>query len=359
MHSEIIPVSLPGRSYEVHVGAGLLDSVGELAAKIRKPAKCAILADSNTGPLFADRLSRSLRAAGFTPVTIEVPAGESSKAMSQVEFCCDEMIRAGLDRHACLFALGGGVVGDLGGFVASIFYRGIPYFQIPTTIVAQVDSSVGGKTGVNSRLGKNLIGAFHQPAAVFADPETLGTLPDREFNEGLAEVVKHAVIRDAPLLERLPPSRSEGLSELIARNVKIKADIVSADEKETLGLRALLNFGHTIGHAIENAAGYGVYLHGEAISLGLVAALWLSVKHAGLPEADMASVIEKLAALQLPIRLGDELSNEVLLAAMGTDKKFESGAIRFVLTPRLGEAFVSTEVSREAIAEAIQYLRRA
>lgn len=358
MHSKIIPVSLPGRSYEVHVGASLLDSVGELAAKIRKPTKCAILADSNTGPLFAERLSRSLRAAGFIPATIEVPAGESSKAMSQVEFCCDEMIRAGLDRHACLFALGGGVVGDLGGFVASIFYRGIPYFQIPTTIVAQVDSSVGGKTGVNSQLGKNLIGAFHQPAAVFADPETLSTLPDREFNEGLAEVVKHAVIRDAAMLDQLPPLRNEGLSELIARNVKIKADIVSADEKETLGLRALLNFGHTIGHAIENAAGYGVYLHGEAISLGLVSALWLSVNQAGLPEVDMTTVIQKLEALKLPTRLGDELSDELLLAAMGTDKKFESGAIRFVLTSQLGDAFVSKEISREALLEAIQFLRR-
>jgi len=358
MHSEIIPVALPGREYEVHVGAGLLAGTGSIAARVRKPGKCAILADSNTAPLFATKLAASLKDAGFAPALIEVPAGESSKSLSHAESCCDAMIRAGLDRQAILFALGGGVVGDLGGFVSAIFYRGIPYVQIPTTIVAQVDSSVGGKTGVNSNLGKNLIGAFHQPAAVIADTATLATLPDREFNEGFAEVVKHAVIRDAAMLDLLPPDRKGDLAALIARNVRIKADIVAADEKETRGLRALLNFGHTIGHAIENAAGYGKYFHGEAISLGTVAALWLSVRQAGLSEAEMEAVVAKLQAFQLPTRLGAEMDETQILAAMGTDKKFEAGAIRFVLTPKLGEAFVSNDVSRDSIGEAIRFLKK-
>lgn len=356
MHSEIISVPLPGHAYDVHVGSGLLAQAGVIAASVRKPTKCAILADSNTSPLYAGALADSLTRAGFTPTVIEVPAGETSKSLAQAEFCCDEMIRAGLDRHSSLFALGGGVIGDLGGFVASIFFRGIPYFQIPTTIVAQVDSSVGGKTGVNSRLGKNLIGAFHQPAAVIADSATLATLPDREFNEGFAEVVKHAVIRDAAMLDLLPPDRQGDLTGLIARNVRIKAKIVVADEKETLGLRALLNFGHTIGHAIENVAGYGRYLHGEAISLGTAAALWLSVRQAGLPEAEMAAVVEKLRAFHLPVTLTD-LDGSEILAAMATDKKFENGAIRFVLTPKLGEAFVANDVSRESIAAAVHYLQ--
>ena len=187
------------------------------------------------------------------------------------------MISAGLDRRAFVAALGGGVVGDLAGFVASIYYRGIPHVQIPTTVVAQVDSAIGGKTGVNARDGKNLIGSFHQPALVIADPETLSTLPKREFNEGIAEIIKHAVIRDAAMLVDLHKPVTSDLPPLIARNQEIKSAIVVEDEFEKLGVRALLNFGHTIGHAIENAAGYGRYLHGEAVSLGIAAALRLSV----------------------------------------------------------------------------------
>ncbi len=256
-----------------------------------------------------------------------------------------------------LIALGGGVVGDLAGFVAAIYYRGIPYVQIPTTVVSQVDSSVGGKTGVNASGGKNLLGAFHHPVLVLADPATLLTLPDREFNEGFAEIIKHAAIRDSEMLDILDPARRDGLADLIARNVGIKARIVVADEKEITGERALLNFGHTIGHAIEQAAGYGRFLHGEAISIGLHAALRLSVEKAGLSEAEAEKVVAALEAFQLPTRIPSDLETDALMEAMGHDKKFESGQVRFVLLERLGSAFLSSSVTAGEIRVILENLK--
>jgi 3-dehydroquinate synthase len=262
------------------------------------------------------------------------------------------MAQAGLDRSSSVFALGGGVVGDLAGFVAAIYYRGIPCVQVPTTVVAQVDSSIGGKTGVNLATGKNLVGSFHQPALVVADVSTLSTLPPREFHEGFAEIIKHAAIRDPELLGEIADR-----TELVARNIRIKASIVAADEFETSGLRALLNFGHTIGHGIEAAAGYGSLLHGEAISLGLAAAAALSVKHAGLPQGEADHIIEALARHNLPLKLPREISVESILAAVSRDKKFQSGAVRFVLLKKLGEAFVSDKIAISEIRSAIEELR--
>jgi 3-dehydroquinate synthase len=262
------------------------------------------------------------------------------------------MIEASLDRASLLIALGGGVVGDLAGFAAAVYYRGIPYIQIPTTIVSQVDSSVGGKTGVNAAGGKNLIGSFHQPRLVIADTDTLGSLPKREFNEGFAEVIKHAAIRDPAMLDSL-----DDLPLLIARNVGIKAAIVAEDEFETKGLRALLNFGHTIGHGIEAAAGYGKFLHGEAISLGLRAACRLSVEKSGLPEREAARVSEALDTYRLPAQLDASIETEAILSALKKDKKFAAGGIRFVLLKRLGDAFVSDAVTEEDIRRAIEGLR--
>ena len=262
------------------------------------------------------------------------------------------MAQAGLDRSSSVFALGGGVVGDLAGFVAAIYYRGIPCVQVPTTVVAQVDSSIGGKTGVNLAAGKNLVGSFHQPALVVADVSTLSTLPPREFHEGFAEIIKHAAIRDPELLGEIADR-----TELVARNIRIKASIVAADEFETSGLRALLNFGHTIGHGIETAAGYGSLLHGEAISLGLAAAAALSVKHAGLPQSEADRIIEALARHNLPLKLPREISIESILAAVSRDKKFQSGAVRFVLLKKLGEAFVSDKIPISEIRSAIEELR--
>lgn len=353
-----IPVLLKNYPYEVIVGQGILPRVGEFVHQAIPSAKCALITDANVGPLYAGVVKESLENSGIATTIITVPAGEPSKCLMEVEKTCDAMIDAGLDRGAFVAALGGGVVGDLAGFVASIYYRGIPHVQIPTTVVAQVDSSIGGKTGVNSKAGKNLIGAFHQPALVVSDPETLDTLPKREFNEGIAEIIKHAVIRDEPMLDELSDLALTNLSALIARNVKIKARIVAEDEFEKLGVRALLNFGHTVGHAIENTAGYGRFLHGEAVSLGLAAALSISEKRAGLSAEESKKVVDILCHFDLPVTLPADLSVDDLMTALQKDKKFENGAIRYVVSDRLGHAYVSEDVSAEDIREAIESLKR-
>jgi 3-dehydroquinate synthase len=352
-----VPVSLAGKPYESIVGNEILSRTGEFVREILPAGSCAVVTDSNVGPLYAQAVARSLQGAGFTPIVITIPAGEGSKSLAIAETICDEMITAGLDRGGFVAALGGGVIGDLAGFVASIYYRGIPHVQMPTTVVAQVDSAIGGKTGVNARGGKNLIGSFHQPALVIADPAVLSTLPKREFNEGIAEVIKHAVIRDAKMLDDLTRVAASDLPSLIARNQQIKARIVSEDEFEKLGLRALLNFGHTIGHAIENAAGYGRFLHGEAVSLGIAAALDLSVDRAGLPIDQAEIVLKSLSAFDLPVKMPHDIPTHALIKALGKDKKFEAGAIRFVLTKSLGSAFVSREVTEGDVRRAIENLK--
>ena len=353
-----VPVGIPGRKCRVLVGPDLLARTGELARDSGLGGTCAVITDENVGPLHGAAVRNSLEAAGIRTVLLTVPAGERSKCLATAEDVCDRMIAAGLDRGSFVVALGGGVVGDLAGFVAAIYQRGIPLVQIPTTIVAQVDSSIGGKTGVNARAGKNLIGAFHQPCLVLADTSTLATLPDREYREGFAEVIKHAAIRDAALLDALDPAAPrDTLAPLIARNIAIKAAIVAADEHEQTGQRALLNFGHTIAHAIENVAGYGRFLHGEAVSLGLAAAVEISQSKAGLsaPEADR--VRAKLAAFGLPLTLAADLSADDLLAAARRDKKFTGGRVRYVVTPRLGEAFVAEDVTEDDLRAALQTLR--
>jgi 3-dehydroquinate synthase len=347
-----VSVGLSRSPYKVLIGAGALQSSGDLIASVVKPGRCVVVTDSNVAPLYADAVEASLSRAGFLPVRVTVPAGESSKALSQVGAICDAMIEAGLDRSSLLVALGGGVIGDLAGLAAAVYYRGIPYIQIPTTIVSQVDSSVGGKTGVNAAGGKNLIGSFHQPKLVIADTETLRSLPARELNEGFAEVIKHAAIRDPDMLDALDVSPM-----LVARNVAIKAAIVAEDEFETKGLRALLNFGHTIGHGIEAAAGYGKLLHGEAISLGLLAACRLSVRKAGLTEAEAARVSSALEAFDLPARLDSSIETDAVFTAIMKDKKFAAGSVRFVLLRSLGDAYVSSDVTPEDIRTAIEELR--
>lgn len=358
---ETIHVDLGDRSYTVHVGAGVISMLGaEAKALPKRGSKCAIITDSNVAPLYSSSAETALRDAGFSPITITVPAGEASKSMEVVTDVSRQMIRAGLDRSAFIIALGGGVVGDLAGFVASIYFRGIPFIQVPTTIVSQVDSSVGGKTGVNAPEGKNLIGAFHQPATVLADTETLTTLPQREYAEGYGEVIKHAAIRDGAMLDHLPsPTEIDpiALTPLIARNVAIKARVVEEDERETAGVRALLNFGHTIGHGIEAAGGYGRFLHGEAISLGLHAALALSIDHAGLSASDAQAVASQLDHFGLPATLPPDISTASILDALKTDKKFAAGAIRFVLLRTLGDAYVSDAITLDHIETAIEALR--
>lgn len=353
----VVEVPLGADSYQVKIAPGLIGAVGTLAGGCGLHGSCAIITDSNVGPLYAAAVERSLTDSGFKPLLLTVPAGEKSKSLAQAERLCDAMIAGGLDRSAFVVALGGGVVGDLAGFVAAIYYRGIPFIQMPTTIIAQVDSAVGGKTGVNAAGGKNLIGAFHQPRLVIADVATLDTLPEREFNEGFAEVIKHAIIRDPEMFSALATFDRKQLGDLIHRNVAIKAGIVAADEHETTGERALLNFGHTVGHAVENAAGYGRFLHGEAISLGLVAAAALSVRKAGLSREAFEAIIARLESFHLPVRLPGDISTGAIMAAMKTDKKFAAGSVRFVLCPAIGEAFVSKDITLDEIERAIEDLR--
>lgn len=360
-HMPSVHVDLAERAYNVLAEPGLLSQAGEMLKKAGIPSlRTAVISDETVAALHSTVLMTSLEAAGFRPTLHTVPAGEASKSMAQTEALCREMIRAGHDRKSMIVALGGGVVGDLAGFVASIFYRGIPFVQVPTTIVAQVDSSVGGKTGVNVGEGKNLLGAFHQPRLVIVDPETLGTLPDREFHEGFAEAIKHAAIRDAAMLDdlaALDPSGRDVPADLIARNIAIKARVVEADEHETKNIRALLNFGHTIGHGIEASVPYGEMLHGEAISLGMRAALFLSERYAGLPPADSARVIALLDKFHLPLVLSEKIATETVMEKLSRDKKFSSGAIRFVVLDALGSAKVINNVTAEDLREAIEYLR--
>ena len=353
-----VPVDVPGKPCRILVGPGLLPRTGEFCRTADLRGACAVITDENVGRLHGLAVVEALGQAGYAAQLLAVPAGEQSKSMAAAENLCDRMIAAGLDRGSFVVALGGGVAGDLAGFVAAIYQRGIPFVQIPTTIVALVDSAVGGKTGVNARAGKNLLGAFHQPRLVLADISTLETLPDREYREGFAEVIKHAAIRDAAMLADLDPTAPRtSLSPLVARNIAIKADIVSADEREESGLRALLNFGHTVAHAIENVAGYGQFLHGEAVSLGLAAALEISIRKFGLPAAQADLVRSALAAYDLPLVLPADLSTDALLSAARRDKKFTDGAIRYVVCPQLGEAFVADNVTEADLREAIDSLR--
>ena len=359
MHA--VHVSLTDRSYDVLVEAGLLARAGELiAATPLRGTRAAIISDETVASFHASALVESLQSAGFKPTLHTVPAGEASKSMSIAEGLCREMVRAGHDRRSMVVALGGGVVGDLAGFVAAIFFRGIPFVQIPTTIVAQVDSSVGGKTGVNIAEGKNLVGCFHQPRLVLVDPETLRTLPDREFCEGFAEAIKHAAIRDEAMLAdlaTLDPNGRDVPADLIARNIAIKARIVEADEHETCGIRALLNFGHTIGHGIEAAVPYGELLHGEAISLGLRAALMLSERHCQLPAGASLSILRLLAHFRLPLELPAHIASTTIMEKLARDKKFAAGGIRFVLLDALGSAMVSAAVTAKDLEDAIDHLR--
>lgn len=356
-----VHVDLAERSYDVVVASGVLSQAGDYLVKSELGGHhVAIISDATVARLHAATLVESLQSAGFSCSLHTVPAGEASKSLSQAEALSREMIRAGHDRKSLVVALGGGVVGDLAGFVAAIFYRGLPFVQIPTTIVAQVDSSVGGKTGVNVAEGKNLLGAFHQPRLVLVDPETLRTLPDREFHEGFAEAVKHAAIRDAAMLEELAaldPASRDVPADLIARNIAIKARIVEADEHETRDIRALLNFGHTIGHGIEAAVPYGEMLHGEAISLGMRAALFLSERHAGLAPAISASIAALLGRFRLPLVLPETISTATVMEKLARDKKFSAGAIRFVVLDKPGSARVSDVMSRGDLSDAIDHLR--
>lgn len=356
----VVKVPLGGRSYSILIGPGLLARLGAECARLKLGRRCAVISDKNVAPRFARTALRNLKTAGFEPVLITVPAGEKAKSLRSVQACYDQLAAHRLERKSFVIALGGGVVGDLAGFVAATYLRGIPFVQVPTTLLAQVDSSVGGKVGVNLEAGKNLVGAFHQPRLVLCDLDTLRTLPRREFRAGLAEVIKYGIIRDATLFRRLERDLPELfelnpalLATVIGRCCETKADVVSQDETES-GLRAILNFGHTIGHAIENSVGYGKYLHGEAIAIGQVAAAELSQQLTGL-SADSVDRIRRLfhrAGLPTTIHL-DAGRRAGLMGAMKLDKKVRGGQVRFVLAERIGKVRWGLAVPPKLLAKAL------
>ncbi len=338
---------------QVLIGRGLLGEIGPRARGLSLQGTCAVVSDDTVASLFARPVLESLRNAGYAAELITVPAGEEAKSLAQAGAICEQLSSLGLDRRSFVVSLGGGVVGDLAGFVAAIYLRGIPYISLPTTLLAQVDSCIGGKTGVNARAGKNLIGAFHPPALVVADVATLETLPERIWNEGFAEAIKHGIIRDPELFEWIPNVRREDAAEFVRRNIAIKTAIVEADEREHDDLRALLNFGHTVGHAIEHAAGYGNMLHGEAVSLGMVAAAQVSMRRAGLSADDAAKIMTTLEARQLPTRLPADFPRAQIFPALMHDKKFVAGQIRFVVAHAIGRASVSDAVTMDDLRAAI------
>ncbi len=363
-----VTLSLGEKSYEVHVANGSLKSVGDFLSRARFSGKAAVISDSNVAPLYASSVLAGLDDAGYAASIHTFPAGEQSKNLSTVERLAGELVQAGHDRTSFIVALGGGVVGDLAGFLAATYYRGIPFAQVPTSVMAQVDSSVGGKTAVNIAAGKNLVGAFHQPGLVVVDPLTLSTLSQRVGREGLAEMVKHAAIARPKSLFPIMQLADEldigfslttiqHLPEIIADNIGVKARIVEQDERETRGMRAFLNFGHTIGHGIEASVPYGELLHGEVVSLGMRAALHLSRKHAGLSELDEQTVVNALSSIGLPLTLPEHIDADTVMEHVAADKKFCGGAPRFVLLEALGHPVLSDAVTEQDMREALELLK--
>ncbi len=360
-----VPVALGDRSYDIHIGAGLLDFAGSDIADVLARPKTLVVTDENVADLHLPTLAESLTDAEIAFDTVILPPGEGTKCFAQLEALVERILEAGLERNDAVIAFGGGVIGDLVGFAAAIARRGMPFIQIPTTLLAQVDSSVGGKTGINSRLGKNLIGAFHQPILVLADTAVLDTLPRRELLAGYAEVVKYGLLGDADFFSWLEENGQALLDgdmaarqKAIARCCEMKAEIVAADEREA-GRRALLNLGHTFGHALEAALGYdGTLLHGEAVAIGMAQAFRFS-ERLGLCEKGLAErVTAHLRAVGLPVDLsglrGRLPDAEGLLAYMRQDKKARQGRLVFVLVRGIGEAFLTADVEEDRLLSFLQ-----
>ncbi len=362
--TKTVRVELGERSYDVRVGEGLLDALGETAAAVGDVGRVVIISDSTVTELYRQPVADSLEAAGLDATLIHFPPGEPNKTLVTVGRIFERLfaIQPPIDRSCLIVALGGGVPGDVGGFVAATALRGLRWMQCPTTLLADVDSSVGGKTGVDAPAGKNLIGSFHQPLAVLIDILTLRTLPERELRSGLVECVKHALIRDASLLGFIAENTGPILAcdpgvmtELIARNVAIKASVVSTDERES-GVRAHLNFGHTIGHGIETFAGYAGITHGEAVALGMVAACQIAAGK-GMVDAGVREALESvLDRLGIPIRRRG-LDAEGIWRIMQHDKKARGGKVRFILPTALGEVDIFDDVTAEEAKDAIGLLK--
>lgn len=358
-----VPVSLGERSYEVRIGPGLLARAGEEIAPLMARPRVAILTDERVAALHLPALTSALDAAGISSSALALPAGEATKSWDQLERAVEWLLAEKIERRDIVIAFGGGVIGDLAGFAAAILRRGVRFVQIPTTLLAQVDSSVGGKTGINSPLGKNLIGAFHQPSLVLADTGVLSTLTDRDFLAGYGEVVKYGLLGDAEffawLEENGPRLRQDpdALLHAVAHSVAMKAGIVERDETEQ-GERALLNLGHTFGHALESATGYSDrLLHGEGVAIGCALAFDLSSRLGLTAQEDPSRVAAHLTAMGMPSRLSDIPGTlpdaEALITLMGQDKKVVDGRLRLILARGIGQAFVADDVQPAAIASTL------
>jgi len=350
-------VDLGARSYPIYIGRGLL-SKPELIQPCIKGKTIAIVSNTTVAPLYIDKVHQLTQ--GFSNTDILLPDGEKYKTFETLGQIYTEMLEAHCDRKTTLLALGGGVVGDVAGYAAASYQRGINFIQIPTTLLSMVDSSVGGKTGVNHPLGKNMVGAFHQPQCVIIDTETLNTLDDRQLSAGIAEIIKYGYINDLDFIDWLDENMDkllrrdpEALAYAIHRSCRHKADIVAADEKEK-GQRALLNLGHTFGHAIETGMGYGVWLHGEAISAGMVMAAELSKEHGWITDADVKSIRALLKKANLPVDPPEEILAEQFRDLMSIDKKVQDGVLHLVLMKAMGESVISSDFDHELLQKVLR-----
>ena len=348
-----LEVDLGNRSYPIYIGTDLIDQP-DLFNACEKATSIYIVSNTTVAPLYAERLTKTLNTYGKPVRTIVLPDGESYKDWKNLQLIFDDLLKFGADRQTMLVALGGGVIGDMTGFAAASFMRGIRFIQVPTTLLAQVDSSVGGKTGINHPLGKNMIGAFHQPAAVIADLNTLKTLPPRELSAGLAEVVKHGAIADAQFLDWIEANAkalldcdTEAMGHAVLRSCEIKSAVVSADEREG-GIRATLNFGHTFGHAIEAGMGYGEWLHGEAVGCGMVLGADLSRRLNYISDADVQRLTSIIQSMNLPIT-PPKFGAERYMELMQVDKKTEGGQIRYVVLEKIGKAQIKNVADAQVI----------
>jgi 3-dehydroquinate synthase len=359
MNVEKVTVDLGRRSYEILIGKGILPGLGEKLKSFDFSPTVGVISNPTVFALYGDQVLRSIRGAGFDCFTVLIPDGEEYKDYSWSHYILTELLKRGLDRNSCIVALGGGVIGDITAFAASTYMRGIHFVQVPTTLLAQVDSSVGGKTGVNHYLGKNMIGTFYQPRLVWIDPGTLGTLPPREFLCGIPEVIKYGIIWDEEFFDFMSKRKdgimgleSETINFIIKRSCEIKAEVVSSDERES-GLRAILNFGHTIGHAIETETRYARFLHGEAVGLGMCLESRLSVILGLLDEAQFERIRMLIAAYGLPCGLPDDLNKGNLLSHMNRDKKVVAGKMMFVLPEKIGGVLMKRGITSVDIEKAL------
>jgi 3-dehydroquinate synthase len=357
-----LELDLGERSYPIYIGSGLL-ARAELLTSYLHGARTAIVTNATVAPLYLAKVRAHL--SRHNPVEVILPDGEQHKTLDVLNRIFDALLENRCDRQTTIVALGGGVIGDLAGFAAATYQRGIPFIQVPTTLLAQVDSSVGGKTGVNHPLGKNMVGAFYQPRAVLIDTDTLSTLPDRELSAGLAEVIKYGLIRDPAFfvwleahMDRLLARDPAVLAEAIERSCRNKAEVVAADEREA-GVRATLNLGHTFGHAIETGMGYGAWLHGEAVAAGMVMAADLSCRLGWLSEPDVARIRALIARARLPVQAPPMFTAEQFRSFMSVDKKVQAGKLRLVLLKSIGEAIVTADVPPATLDETLAAARAA